>query len=404
MIDYTEDETINRFIRDLLKGRMLPNQVPKQFITKINTALDHEKTIAINKGSIAKVKQIHKIKDDLIRAEQIRNVVSSHSFLPQLHRRSSMIPPYSNDDLEDTLQSLVDGQPLEHSKTNMVIDLINLTKDKINQLVENQQFPEAQTYENVLQQLYIINNEVNIEKKHNKRKDNIERLLREAEETLEMEKVDYKQSLEDFNKSAEEARQEVLDENQQLLDDFDEETLKGPPPQYFKMSKQYLILRQKQKALVMNKSYEEAAGIKSEADELEKIEKQKLIEKFYSERIVSRTNLYNDFTFKIECFDEQVDRKRSRLISDYETCIRNKQKSIENIKKQYAYTQNLLKKDELNSTTVRPLLKSRKSTNRTTQRSRANSTMSSTMPASKVSASTQTNKRFNFATLKPLDI
>ena len=225
MIDYTEDETIKRIIRDLLKVMMQPTQVPKQFITKINTALDHEKTIAINKGSIAKVKQIHKIKDDLIRAEQIRNVVSSHSFLPQLHRRSSMIPPYSNDDLEDTLQSLVDGQPLEHSKTNMVIDLINLTKDKINQLVENQQFPEAQTYENVLQQLYIINNEVNIEKKHNKRKDNIERLLREAEETLEMEKVDYKQSLEDFNKSAEEARQEVLDENQQLLDDFDEETL-----------------------------------------------------------------------------------------------------------------------------------------------------------------------------------
>ena len=85
VIDYTEDETINKFIRGLLRGRIQPNQVPKQFMTKINTALDIEKTSAINEGSIAKVKQIHKIKSDLIRAEQIRNAVSSHSFLPQLH-------------------------------------------------------------------------------------------------------------------------------------------------------------------------------------------------------------------------------------------------------------------------------------------------------------------------------
>lgn len=403
MIDYTEDETINKFIRELLRGRMQPNQVPKQFITKINTALDYEKTIAINKGSIAKVKQIHKIKDDLIRAEQIRNVVSSHSFLPVLHRRSSIIPSYSNEDLEDVLQSMIEGRPLDHDKTNMIVDLIYLSKEKINKLVEEQQFTEAQSYENVLRQLYVINNEVNIEKKHNKKKENYQKLLQEAEESLEMTKNDFKQSLNDFNETANEARQEVIDENQQLLDDFDEETMKGPPPKYFKMSKQYLILREKQKALIKNKNYEEAAGLKAEADELEKIEKQNLIEKFYSERINNRAKLYNDFTSKIKCFDEQVERKRKKLMNNYEVFIQNKQKNIENIQKKYDYTQNLLKDDELKSSTLRSPLKSRKSTKILSQRSKANSSISFSNQSTKVSTSTQTVKRFNFATLKPLE-
>ena len=62
-----------------------------------------------------------------------------------------------------------------------------------------------------------------------------------------------------------------------------------------------------------------------------------------------------------------------------------------------------LKDDELKSSTLRSPLKSRKSTKILSQRSKANSSISFSNQSTKVSTSTQTVKRFNFATLKPLE-
>lgn len=407
MIDNADDEKVNKIIRDLLRKKMQPNQVPKQLMTKVNTALDAEKTIAINKGSIAKVKQIHKIKSDLIRAEQIRSVVSCHSSLPLLHRRSSLLPQYSNEELEETLQDMVDGQPLDHSKTDMVQDLIALTKEKINFLIEEQEYTVAQTYEDVLRKLFVISNEAAIEKKHTNKKDNYEKMLQEAKESLEMAKIDFEQALNDFTESAEETIQDAKEKHQQELNDFDEETLKGPPSQYFKMSKQYLTLREQQKALVKSKKYEEAASLKEEADRLEKQEKQELTEKYYTERLITRNNLYNVYLSNLECLDEQLSRKKNKIMVEGKADIQSRQRNVDNLQKQFSYTKRLLKNDKLNS--IRSSLKTRKSCAKASQRSRTNSSMASTMPSQRsdqplyVSTQTQTNKRFNFATLKPLD-
>ena len=66
-----------------------------------------------------------------------------------------------------------------------------------------------------------------LKKKHNNWRDNYQRLLQEAEESLKTTKSEYEQLLEDFDQNVMDAGQDILDKQQQQLYYFDEETMKS---------------------------------------------------------------------------------------------------------------------------------------------------------------------------------
>ncbi|OHS97625.1 hypothetical protein TRFO_09326 [Tritrichomonas foetus] len=346
MFDNEDNETVKQYVRDLLKGKIQPMQVPKEVIPRVHHSLDNKKTEAINQGSVDKVRRIQKMQTDLIRAEQRQKDLGAHGSLPPLKRLNSSIAVFSEKQMNEILNDLMNGKPFDPSKSHNIPYLMQFTKDKINNLIKEQKFTEAQEYEDVLRQLPLLSFEAHAENRHAIKVSMLEQLLQQAQESLEQAQEEYEQTIADFDARGAEQRDEIIEKFTEQMNEFDKETEKGPPPQYYKFSHRYLNLRKIQEALVSSKRYEEAATVQEQANQLEKEEREYLENKFYEERYTLRNKINNDFTTNLECLEEQFQRKRTKIVSDFENDIQNKTKSVENCQKKYEQA----KKTHQNST------------------------------------------------------
>lgn len=385
-----ETETINKYVKSLIQLKAHPSQIPKKLIPKINVQLDISKSEAIQKGSIDKVMRIQRIKSGLINAEQRRRAFSSHSILPPLSTHKSSTISHPREELEAILDDMAEGIPLNHNDSSLVPELIPFAKEKINKLVKERKFTIAQTYENALRQLIIIDQDIQTENKHSSQKDNIEKKLQAATESLEQAKSDFQKSIVEFEQKAEESKNKIIEKQKQQLLAFDEETQQGPSSKVIKYSHQYHTMRNKQALLISAKAYEEAAFLKEQADKLKEVEAEEQKQRFYIDRQILRNQMIKNFEVEMDCYEEQINQKRFNLQMNGEMILRNKQKNVENITIDFEEAKSRVKNDELRAKTIKTTTKSQRLTALQKERE---------CRSKNVSVSTQTIKRYIFPIL-----
>ncbi|OHS98352.1 hypothetical protein TRFO_08941 [Tritrichomonas foetus] len=383
-------------VRNLLNGSN-PKDVPKKYVPKIRAILIQAKKSAISKGQANVVKQIQKILNDLPIVddhEQQENTQNdgysrqrSQSSLPRCKTpANSRSKPYSNlasnspssttpsnynsqsnsrnpsrsaskrtsrnasrstsnkasprnmsggfsdDQLDPIIEDLVNGNSYI-PENDMLPDLINYSKRKIDSLIKNNELIKAQKYENIYQQLAASQSGWNtVDSKSSKKNELAGRLsttqhqLQEARNSMEMTLNDYDQKMESIRESFEEEWENEIQE-------FDKVTNGELPPSFRKFSQKLLNLRETEKFLIKSRRFEEAGYIRMEADELEEQELEQCRVKFRKARETKKMRLTEEHVQKMKCFDENCARVRMRIQNDNENkihCLERAQSNFQN--------------------------------------------------------------------------
>ena len=420
MQDQSEEiEAAKSYVRQLLRGRIDPIQVPKNLISRVNHELDSRKGDFINQGNIDKVRKVQRIQLELIQSEQRQwqytNTVKQPSVVSSRNR--AFVGHDAEEQrakMEKIINDLIEGKPFEQENAPIIPQLINFTKEKINNFIFEKNLPLAQEYENVLKALPMISVQASTENRHISKRNDIEKLLRRAKRNLEKEQQDYQKYLNEFDEQSINQRNEVNEKYSQQFNDFDDETNKGPPERYLnRRSQRYLNLKKMEEAMISSRKFEQAEAIKEELLKLEAKEKDYLQKKFFNDRQRMRDKMYSDYENNIHCLDEQFERKRTKIIQDYELSIKNKEKAIENLKGKLADAErcvsnnckpivisDFLPPSEQTQTQHLARSETRNSGSSPTQRSPTSYRCNSSNSTQKVSISTQTIRRYRFPSLR----
>lgn len=363
-MDEDENKKIAYYARFLLDGGNVKN-VPVSSIPKIKIVLTISKKKAISKGQTDTVKKIQSILSDLELAENRaqktpKNIYYENQSIPMpkmqgkyqqkkpqsslsLYQNNQNLPQiqrsqsrqinkrnFPDEELEKILQCLINGSKNE-IEIDIIPELIQFTKQKINNLVNEDKLIEAQKYETINQQLISSStSRYKHDLKSNKKKEYISQLqaaldnLQEEQSQMELELSAYDESINQLR------NQHEFEWNKQLIE-FDEITNGDVPSNYKRFSQKLISLREQTKSLIKSRHFEEAGLKKMEADELEQYELLQCKENYINARQKQRERLISNHNQKMNCFEENYTRNRLKIIKDYQYIITCIERTISNL-------------------------------------------------------------------------
>ena len=357
-MDEDENKKIAYYTRFLLDGGNV-KKIPYSLISNIKIVLTISKKKAISNGQRDKVKQIQRILSDLDKIDnklpsspnnnwycedqssmltkkqeenQLQNPTNPQSSL-SLYQKNEKLPNiqraqskqskkriHSSEQLEEILESLVIGNKNE-IEIDIIPELIQYAKVKIDSLVKEGKLIEAQKYETVNNQLISsTTSRYKNNQKLNKKKEYIDQLhiaLKRLQD--EQDKMEYELSLYDENVEQIRYLQE-MDWNKQL-EEYDETTNGEVPSNYKRFSQKLISLREQTNSLIKSRHFQEAAFKKIEADELEHVELLQCRENYINTRKRKRERMIEEHKKKLDCFEENCKWNRLRIINDNQNTI-----------------------------------------------------------------------------------
>lgn len=335
--EQNDQKRLTRLVREIIGGKPV-TQIPTDMIPKVHQSLLSAKTKAIREGQVGRLQMIQKKLGELERLDKRtklntprKNMKLPSSSLAPMKAESPPIPV-----LDSVLEDLIAGFPYDIAETKMLHHLINRSKDVINELLEKGEYKQAQLYENVHQRLATLIIEREQEEKIASKKafvqeqlEKFQELLQEAEDKYMIEQETHESK---FRSTIEEAEQEWENE----MNEFDAVTNGPLPPPFRKWSSELLNLREKERFLLRSRRYEEAAGIKDEADQMEAEELEILQDRFIRTRETQKITLTEQHETKMKCIEEKGERIRKRIRAENEKNIENLRKTVENLEKRLA--------------------------------------------------------------------
>ena len=178
-------------------------------------------------------------------------------------------PPFSRDECEEQINLIL------NKKTNMQYtkeeyqQLITEMKKKRKELIDDQEFQEADVYGDRIRTLINMSESSEAYKFSRSRCKDLEEKVQEAEDSLNDMRVRWERVLENFNQEREENLQSLRDEQQKEYEELQEKLETTYPKTLPKYTASHLELRRKEETLVLAKQYEEAQAIKNELETFE---------------------------------------------------------------------------------------------------------------------------------------
>ena len=317
-----DTERVRFYARELLSGKPAKD-VPRKHFPKIQAILEGMKTRAINDGNTSKVRQIQGILAD-IRACQPHKVRRSESSMTARPKTAT----YSQDEIESTLNRLVDGGSYDAVKTDMVPDLVSHARSVIDSLVEQRNLMLAQKYEDVMRQLQQMpSRRTKLGQQVTQRREWGEQLER-TRIALSDEREKLQEALADHDRAVAEAKRKENDEWQRTVMSYDNVTAGELPPSYKKFSPKLLNIREQEKSLIKMRRFEDAGYVQMEGDEVEKQELSELRKRFEQDRRAKMEKMTEQRNSKISRFDENSARIRSRIKAEHQHTIQSLEQTI----------------------------------------------------------------------------
>ena len=372
------------WVSDLLAGND-PARVPKNILPDVYQALKEEKSMAISNGSVSLVKQIQNILAAIV---ELQNPSKNK----QIEEEEEDLEPKNEgpdpEIVENALEQLENGTVLTPDQSYLVPYLIPKTKEKKKECLDREDFRKAQVYEDILQYLFRHKFKCSSDNKKVDQYEHIKELYRNAQETLRKEIQKRDEELEEWKKEYQRDQQNFEEQFKQKVEEYDNSIPKELPPSYVKRSQKYLNMRRVEKSLISSKRYTEAAEIKANADELDKIEAQENQKRFDEKVQIGRNKLFVERDRQKECLEEKAERKRVKIVQYHETRIATMQLAVENIERKMREMEENFHKNPLSVPKNRP--KPKQNT------AEAKNSPFVTQGKDLVSVCTQTLKRYKF--------
>ena len=337
-----EEKKIRYYSQNLINNEIAPKNIPFELVSEIIEYLASRKNPAIERGQVEKLKSIQQALNDLERyKEEMEAKIAKQKLieqmnsqyrkcLPKINNPKDDGPEYSEQELDDMLESLVNGYETDPD-VRIIPELVVYTKSRIEHLVQNDDLLNAQRYEHVYQQLLSYNNNSSYYESQDVKRKKYQSQLDRAKDALKQAQDKMESDLEAYDKRAKEIHDAQQLEWEKTLDNFDKTTNDELPEKYKKFSQKLLSLREQSQNLIKLRQYEQAGLMRIEADELEQYELMKLRQKYESARKIQRNNLVESHKQKMECFEENGSRIRQRIYNDSQTKIDSLERTINHL-------------------------------------------------------------------------
>jgi hypothetical protein len=320
-----ETRRITRLVRELMGGKPV-SQISLEDVRPIIGALAQEREIAAARSRGSRLQRIDRVVSELEKYESSRR--------PRTPRKKGstadcdFAPPTV---LNSVLDDLISGIPNDIVETRMIPSLTEHAKTIINDLLSTGEYVKAQHYENVHQSLVSLLIARQVQEQKLTKYQTIQANIVLFTTQLEQEQEKLKTILGNIQSKIDQSVKEEDDRWAIELSAFDQITLGKLPPGARKLSSRLLNLRQQERSLLSSRRYQDAAGIKSEADQLEEEEMQRLRQEFVRKREAQKTILESIHEQKRKCIFDKGERSKSEIIRSGEKELERLRQAIENM-------------------------------------------------------------------------
>ena len=178
-------------------------------------------------------------------------------------------PPFSRDECDEQINLILNKQSnMQYSKEEYQ-QLISEMRKKRKELIDEQDFQEADVYSDRIRTLINMSESSEAYKFSRSRCKELEEKVQEAEDSLNDMKVRWDRVLHNFYQERDENLQALKDEQQKEYEEFEEKLQTTYPKTLPKYTSSHLELKRKEETYALAKQYEEAQAIKNELEEFE---------------------------------------------------------------------------------------------------------------------------------------
>jgi hypothetical protein len=213
----------------------------------------------------------------------------------------------------------------------MIPALTEHAKLVINDLLSSGQYVTAQQYENVHQSLVTLLMTRQLQEQKLAKYQTIQGNIATFTTQLEQEQEKLERVLENVQAKLNQSVKEEEDRWGTESSAFDAITSGELPPGARKLSSRLLNMREQERFLLSSRRYQDAAGIKSEADRLEEAEMRRLRQAFTRKRETQKGILRDIHEQKLKCILEKGERNKWEISRSGEKEFERLKQAIENM-------------------------------------------------------------------------
>ncbi|OHS94581.1 hypothetical protein TRFO_39215 [Tritrichomonas foetus] len=207
----------------------------------------------------------------------LRNTKPPRAAMSHVNYRNRSVPPM--DDLTNTL--LNDEKPENEPTIEELKNSANILRQMEKDLIEKSQYPEAKKVANAYER---VSMDIKMKSNFYETKSGLEELIAKRNELLALAdsiKSDWNEKITEQQNNTIKHVNEMKAQHQEQIKQFDSEIPEELTPLFKRNSVTYLNLRSKEKYLAFNRHFDEAEGIKVQADKIEEMEREANFEKMF---------------------------------------------------------------------------------------------------------------------------
>lgn len=335
MSDLTSEYDANELrevVRSLVSGMSLA-RVPEELHPQLLIPLSAAKNEALVAGNATTVKRIQGLLHDL-KLNPGRPGPPLTSTLASA--RSTFITTRSRleerrDDLELTIDELLDGRAIESVGDDVIPSLIAAMKDRKQVFIAQGEYRKTQQLENLIQAANARFYDANYHSMQSTKLAAMRVQLVQAKSELEAAELFWRDAKARQDEEYAAGLEDLEEEQRMQLEDYDTSFPEVLPANYRKLSTRVLQLRDQERHLVLAKRYEDAIPYREMADRLESEELEEQRQRFLKNFQAQRQQLVESQVGQRRCFERNWERKWERFEKERDHELSVLQRAITNL-------------------------------------------------------------------------
>ena len=234
--------------------------------------------------------------------------------------------PFSQDIIEKAIQALLHGKEISLKKYPQVLQELQVRLDVA---LEKPDYDLATQLEDALKRGKLQYKQLTLKSVQDQKTAKLKEKLKQAQDKLSKMQTQFSNTKKQFDASAQEKRQKLEEKHQQEMDKLLDYYESGIPPKFRKFSRELLELKKREQTLKQGHRYQEAKGIKEEADALEAYENELIKIKWNHQRDRAISELQKKQDLEMNGLIQRQERQWQEVIPDEQQNESNLQKVVD---------------------------------------------------------------------------
>lgn len=277
---------------------------------------------------ISKLEFYQKYINSIPRRQEITALLTKESPPPPV-----VVPALTPEQVTEEVDLILETGKIKYFKPDELDLILERLRKKRTEFIEEGNYLDAQKAEHYSKAVMSYGQLGFVENIQDSRASSLQLKLDEAKEQLEQKKIEWENLRKQLRKSANKELSDLQNTHQQEIDKLESLYDTTPPPSIRKFSNKLLSMRKREQAMIGSRFFDQAAKMKEEADELERIETMQQMEKWNEEIDIRIKNLRMRQEKTLIARKNYWKKEETTLINHANKEIEKEEKAVEHLEK-----------------------------------------------------------------------